>query len=94
MTHKPLLAVLLSLPLLLVACDRSETSPTAAADSQHKQASTPDQMIQKAPPAAGMAPADSAAPSSSSMPPAAPASPSSTDSTTNQPGDTGAKTNQ
>lgn len=71
MRNKSILAATLALPLLLLACDRAEQSPTAAVPSQEKQAMTPqDKMLQSSPPAAG-APA-SADTSSTAMPPAAP----------------------
>lgn len=70
MQYKALLAAVIALPLLLLACDRSEQSPTAANPSQERQATTPDSTIEKSPPAAGTpSPADvsanPAAPSSS-----------------------------
>lgn len=43
----------LILPLLLLACDRGEQSPTAAVPGQEKQAMSPDKTLESAPPAAG-----------------------------------------
>lgn len=53
MQAKTTLAAILALPLLLMACDRADQSPTAANPSQEKQAMTPDQMLERSPPAAG-----------------------------------------
>ena len=56
MQTKTLLATTLVVPLLLLACDRAEQSPTAAAPSDEKQAMAPsaqDKMIESSPPATG-----------------------------------------
>jgi hypothetical protein len=72
MRNQSILATLLALPLLLLACDRAEQSPTTAAPAADKQVMTPssqDRMLDRAPPAAGMpASPDAATPA---MPPAA-----------------------
>ena len=78
MRNQSLLAAMLALPLLLVACDRSEQSPTATVPGEEKQAitpSTPDQMLERSAPAAGTpASPDAATPAMPpSMPPAEPA---------------------
>lgn len=56
MQTKATFVAALILPLLLLACDRAEQSPTAAAPGQEKQAmtpSSPDKTLESAPPAAG-----------------------------------------
>lgn len=63
----------LVLPLLLLACDRAEQSPTAAVPSQEKQATTtpstsPDQTLERAPPAAGMPGAPAGEPAATPAP--------------------------
>lgn len=67
MRTKTTLAAVFVLPLLLMACDRADNSPTAAApdQSQEKQAMNPDKMFERSPPAAG--------PGTSTSQPAAPA---------------------
>jgi hypothetical protein len=71
MQTKTTVVVALVLPLLLLACDRAEQSPTAAIPGQEKQAMTPDKTLERSPPAAGM--------------PAAPASESATTTPAPQP---------
>lgn len=63
-------AVLLALPLLLMACNRADHSPTAAVpgQSQEKQATSPAKELQAAPPAAGMIPPGPAGPTTESKP--------------------------
>lgn len=71
MRNKTILAASLVLPLLLLACDRADQSPTSAAPSQERQAMTPspqDKMLESSPPAAGAPP--SAAGSSTDSSPA------------------------
>lgn len=55
MQTKTLLTAIFVLPLLLMACNRADNSPTAAtpAQSQEKQAMSPDKMFERSPPAAG-----------------------------------------
>lgn len=57
MRTKTTLAAVLVLPLLLMACDRADNSPTAAVpdQSQEKQAMSPDKMLERSPPATGPA---------------------------------------
>lgn len=75
MRTKTTLAAVLVLPLLLMACDRADNSPTAAApdQSQEKQATSPDKMLERSPPAAGMpaapTPAEGQAANEKSIPP-------------------------
>lgn len=54
MQTKTTFVVALVLPLLLLACNRAEQSPTAAVPGQEKQAMTPDKTLERSPPAAGM----------------------------------------
>ena len=88
-TTSTLIAATLALPLLLLGCDRSEQSPSAAAPSEDKQASSPDRMLERSPPAAGQ-PSDSSSMSSSpsdatGSPGAAPSSPSPDSSKPDEP---------
>ena len=54
MQTKTTFVVALVLPLLLLACDRAEQSPTAAVPGQEKQAVSPDTTLERSPPAAGL----------------------------------------
>jgi hypothetical protein len=58
MQTKTTFVVALVAPLLLLACDRAEQSPSAAVPSQEKQAMTPetspDKTLERSPPAAGL----------------------------------------
>lgn len=89
MRTKTTLAAILVVPLLVIACNRADHSPTAAApgQSQEKQAMSPDKMLERSPPAAGPStPSTQPAPGQSSSP--------STDAKPNlQPPDDTKKTN-
>ena len=90
MRTKTILAATLAMPLLLMACDRSADSPSAAAPGQEKQVTAPsaeEKMLKSTPPAAGMPPAGetSSTPSSSEPAPSA-TTPPATDSTKDQSG--------
>ncbi|MDP2880889.1 MAG: hypothetical protein Q8N89_04820 [Azonexus sp.] len=74
MRNQTTLAAILALPLLLLACDRAEQSPTAAVPNQEKQAMTPDKALESAPPAAGM-PGVATEPSATPVPQSAVPSP-------------------
>lgn len=56
MRKQTTLAAILALPLLLMACNRADNSPTAAApgQTQEKQAMSPDKEFERSPPAAGV----------------------------------------
>lgn len=68
MQTKTTLIAAFVLPLLLLACDRAEQSPTAAAPTQEKQAMTPDQALERSPPAAGMVPPQVSEPAATAAP--------------------------
>ncbi len=57
MQTKTTFVAALVVPLLLLACDRAEQSPTAEVPSQERQAMTPetspDKTLERSPPAAG-----------------------------------------
>lgn len=89
MQTKTTLAAVLVLPLLLIACNRADHSPTAAApgQTQEKQAMSPDKMLERSPPAAGPStPSTQPAPGAASEQPSSP-------STTQTPPDETKKTN-
>lgn len=85
MRTKTLLAAILTIPLLVIGCNRQEPSPTAAAPGQNKEKhamaspSPEDKTLQNAPPAAGTPPSSSATQSTPSTPSASdsPTSPQS-----------------
>lgn len=75
MSSKTILFATLVLPLLMAACNRDEQSPTAAVPGEEKQAqapTSPDKMMENAPPAAGTPPPASGAPAAGSEAPASP----------------------
>lgn len=66
-----LAASTLVLPLMLMGCNRADNSPTASTPSKERQAmtpSSPDRMLESAPPAAGTPPSGTTAPPSSTSP--------------------------
>lgn len=67
MRIKTLLTATLFAPLLLMACDRAEKTPTAAAPSQEKQA-----MVSPSPSKAPESPSSSSSPSASPDTPSSP----------------------
>lgn len=72
MRSKILLISALTVPLMVLACNRQEQSPTAAGPTQEKQAqapNAPEKMLEGAPPAAGQPSSPDTAPGSSSTPP-------------------------
>ena len=81
MRTKTILAAILTIPLLVIGCNRQEQSPTAAAPGQDKEKhamaspSPEDKMLQSAPPASGTPPTSSGAQST-------PSTPSASDSST------------
>lgn len=68
MQTKTTFVAALVLPLLLLACDRAEKSPTSAAPAQEKQALTPDKTLERSPPAAGMPGTPASEPAATSAP--------------------------
>lgn len=85
MSSKTILFATLVLPLLMAACNRDEQSPTAAApgQSEERQAqapTSPDKMMENAPPAAGTPPPAGDAPAAgAAAPPMPPADASKSD---------------
>jgi len=79
MRTKTISAVTLVLPFMLLGCDRNDTpSPTSTGPSEERQAmapgSSPERMMENAPPAAGTPRyAEEPAPSSDASPATAPA---------------------
>ena len=62
MQSKSILVATLVLPLLVIACNRDQSPMSSATDQDKQQAmapsNTPDNMLENAPPAAGMIPSE------------------------------------